>query len=159
MIVLMSILKTVKTLYIAGAVYICMVCIVSAEDTVSLQEKLDGLTAKLAEVNQSLESVQKQMMTKHREMARFEHEIVYTNGVPAEIYKEVKELERQLVEKRKELQEATMKVPGVRERHAERKELFGQESALKDRKLLLENEINSIRYQMMSADAKKNLNN
>ncbi len=144
-----------KKTHLIVSVVVCFACFTFADEGDLLKERLEGATAKLAKVEMSLTNVQKQMIAKHREMMHFEHDIVYTNGLPAKIYKEIKALERQLVEKRKELQESTMKVPGVRERLAERKELFKQEGVLKDRKLLLENEIKSIEYMMQSKKSKK----
>ena len=116
-------------------------------------QKLVKLEKNLVSVQNNLDAVVKQIATKNKEYQVFQHDIVYTNGVPATIYAEIKAMEKELVEKRNALEDATMKIPGARDMLNERKALYNRKNRLAESIMLLRNEIYAVKLRVANSEA------
>lgn len=119
------------------------------------KEKISKLTARVEAVDAAIEGLQQQLALALRDYQQFQRDIVYTNGLPAEIHKEIKAMEKVLVEKRQALEEATLQVPGAKEMLESRKRLYAERTKLMDSRYLLMNEINALKLRVGQAEAKK----
>lgn len=127
----------------AFACFIC-VCLASAVpggEKDAHTKKTEKLNEKLKQVRKELAAANEEAAKKNKEYFQFEHDIVYTNEAASRIYSEIKQLEKTLVEKRKELAELTNKLPETRELMKEREALFKRRADLMDQEQLILNEI------------------
>jgi len=83
--------------------------------------RIDMLKSRLEQVRGDLAATQDEAARKSREFYKLQHDIVYSNKMAAIIYREIKTLEKSLVEKRRKLNEEIMKLPELRELMKKRK--------------------------------------
>ena len=116
-----------------------------AGEPATAREQLDSLKA-------AVRAAQKEAVEANREYLRFQDSLVYSNEVVSNVYQEVRQLEKELVEKRKELREEMMKLPEMREMMKKRDKAFEKASELKRRWQMLQKEVNEARQTKSEED-------
>jgi hypothetical protein len=145
-------------LYLIAVFTITTSCLVAfAEDsTESSKTKLATLNKRVEDIDSNLGTLRTQIIGVTGDFQIFQHDIVYTNSVPATLYKEIVKIEKVLVKKRKELQAITYKHPGAKKFIVDRDRLVKKKQNLFELRTLLTNEIKVLNSRVAQAEAKKN---
>ncbi len=118
-------------------------------------KKLAQREQRLVDVTRDLGIIQSQLMRINTGFQQFQRTEVYTNSPAAEIYQEIKAIEKVLVEKRRQLQAETLKSKGAHFFIENRSEIMKKKRALLNLKVLVANEIMVLRLRVAQDEARK----
>ena len=105
------------------------------------KKKLDELSSKLAWVREELQLAQVDINKKNKEYLQLEHDIVYSNKPLSKLYADIKSMEKEILNKRKALQEEMMKSPEMRKVIKEQLAVSENQRRLRDQEGALLKEI------------------
>jgi chromosome segregation ATPase len=112
--------------------------------------RLVALNQRLQSIQRALDDAEKQAKAGDWQLHDFERETAYTNETTRTLYREMKTLEKQLNEKRKEYTDAVRKLPEFREVEKTRAHAYARLSQLREEEQQLRGDIN--RLKAMTAD-------
>ena len=106
-------------------------------------KKLEELNARLKVVRRQMVEMREELVKKNAAFSSLQHKMAYssTNTVVKRLYGEIRVMERQLVEKRKQLNNEIQASPEWREVQKRRKEAYDRMAKMKKREQLVLNEI------------------
>jgi predicted nucleic acid-binding Zn-ribbon protein len=130
-----SVLKSAKSLVLLLLLPVLAVCAYAQEaGQGSLEDELQAVKQEVASLYQQVNELSKDLVD-------VQHDAEYNDPAVAELYREIRMMEAELVEKRKELQARLSLVPEVQELEKQRKALFERIQELREQERLILNEI------------------
>jgi len=136
------------------AVVLAAGTVVIAADSTPAGDSAEDANARLAVVRAELSRALRDSDKATKNYFKVEHDIVYTNAVLNRLYLSVKDLEKTLLEKKKELQDEVMKSPSMREATKERMDAFEKVSRLKERERVMLKELHGAGSPGLGNDGK-----
>ena len=119
------------------------------------EERLNTLKKRLVLLNNEIEKVEEEANRLQFEYLNFEHEYAYSNETTRTIYMEIKQLEKQLNEKRKMLLDELQKSPFFRDIGKKRTEIFSRLSKLREEAAITQSEINKLERRSVNEKNEK----
>ena len=101
----------------------------------------DALAADLEDVRNATTAAYEEISSLSAELAEEQHKLEYKNPEISGLYKDIKALEKELLEKREALKAHLRSSPGIREIERKRAELFKRIQELQEQERLILNEI------------------
>lgn len=129
---------------------VLLVCSIAFADDLKddAREKASAIGKRLADLTKDLASLQKSINTKNTQYFQYQRKLEYKKGPVSKIYHEVKQLEKQLLERRQDLNAELLKDEGAKQLIAERNALYQKQLVLRERRQLLENEMKAARLRV-----------
>ncbi len=116
-------------------------------ETSEKPDKLAGLQQELVRVQKELAEAQARLSEDSKALWNTQHKLEYNDPESAKLREEIKALEKQMHEKRRELSARMSQVPEMKDIRKARTELFKKIETLRDDERLLQNEIKALQLQ------------
>jgi len=108
----------------------------------------------LSDVRSSITNVEQQISISAQKILRQKHDLEYQDPDFKKLHDEIVVLEKQLLEKKNQMDAKLALVPDVKRTDAERRELFKKLSDLREQETLIQNEIKTAGYATKEAPGK-----
>ncbi len=147
--------RRVATGFLAGVLLVGVLKVSASsqgEDAPGSIRNVAVVEAELAELRDQRAALREELAGENSLFFRFKHDVVYTNSPVGLLYREIVELEKQLVAKRRALQEVEREMPELKAMTERRKALHARIRRLSEREQLLRNELRALRLRE-AADA------
>ena len=133
-----------------GFVFIIFLMVMSLSVKLVAEDNADVLKNDLSIVEQQLEQVQQEIQAVTRELWTVQHDLEYEHPECVAIHNDIKELEKQLIDKRKQLNRIMAESPEMKQLNKQRQELFEKVKQLTEEKTLIQNEMRLENRQLKS---------
>ena len=137
---------SVNSLILCMAVMAMPVLLMGGPNDDSTQ-KIKDLEAELKQVRFDVIEAQKAAQDQNKKYFQFQHDVVYSNENAKAIYMEISGLEKTLIDKKKELDELTQKLPEMRQMIKDRSVSYAKAENLRKKEQLILNEIKAERFK------------
>jgi hypothetical protein len=117
------------------------------EQKVDPRAKVLAVKGRMSKLKEDITSLQRSIDIKNTEYFQYQRKIEYKDGPISKIYHEMKKLEKQLLERRQDLNDELMKDEGAKKLIAERNALYQKQLVLREREQLLRNEMKAARLE------------
>jgi len=115
---------------------------------------VEQLQMELSDVRSSITNVEQQISISAQKILRQKHDLEYQDPDFKKLHDEIVVLEKQLLEKKNQMDAKLALVPDVKRTDAERRELFKKLSDLREQETLIQNEIKTAGYATKEAPGK-----
>lgn len=126
---------------------LCMAAVGLVVCSISAKEAEKSLADELAEVRATIAAKQEALADRTKELWRQQHDLEYSDPVASRLREEIKEMEKEILAKRRELDERLRTLPEWREINKKRTALFHEVQELKEQEQLILNEIAAAEYK------------